>query len=626
MCLTSAIGVRGRMPNRSHMKPSYRLTLVALLLAQPVFANNLPVYQGKDVVVTAARTPEYLRNVLSDVTIISRQQIETAGQQTLTQLLQAQGGVEISSTGGRGQPSSVFIRGANSNQTLVLVNGLRVNSATLGATALENIPLDQIDHIEILRGPASSLYGADAIGGVIQIFTRRGIGHPRPYFSVSAGSYGTRAVNGGFLGESGKWRFSVDVGHLASDGFSATNANAPAYVYNPDDDSYRNTNVGTQLSYAFDRDNTLGVSGWRSEGVTHFDSGPTTDDVNDHLLSAYAIHSRNRLTRNWESSLRLGESTDDYQTVGAYPGRYRTDQTQLTWQNNITTDVGLVTLGLERLAQHVTSSTRYTQTNRTIRSGFMGYIGRFGAHQLQVNVRRDDNGQFGTHNTGSLAYGYHITAALRAIASISTAFKVPTFNDLYYPTSPYWGGNPDLSPEQSHNRQVGLSYQAQSRRAKVVYFDNHINNLIVADTAAKKMMNINSARIQGLALSYRDTFGTYQVGVSATLQEPQDEATGKRLQRRADKFATVSVQKTLDAWRVGGELVASGGRYDSRTEAPGTRMGGYGLVNLTATYRLKRDWSLSARWGNVLDKRYVLAKGYNTPGSNVFFTLRYAPK
>lgn len=604
------------------MKPSYRLTLAALLLAQPAFADNLPLYQGQDVVVTATRTPEPVADTLSDITIIRSREIRQAGQQTLAQLLQSRAGVEISSYGGRGTLSGIFIRGANSNQTLVLVDGMRLSSAVDGATAIQNIPLDQIDHIEILRGPASGLYGSDAIGGVIQIFTRRGHGRPRPHVSVSAGSYGTQAVNAGLLGQSGRWNFSFDAGHLKSDGFSATNSQSSSY--NPDDDAYRNTNASAKLAYHLDHRNEVGMHWFYSDAASHFDAGMGNDAVTQQTLEEYSVYSRNRLTRQWQSTVRIGRGSDDADTRASWHNAVGTDQDQVLWQNDFTTAIGQVTAGLEHLRQSVygANTDAYANKHRTTKSAFAGYDVRFGRQRVQVSGRYDDNSQYGHHTTGTLAYGYQFTPAWRAHVSLGTGFKAPTFVDLYYPGF----SNPDLKPEQSRSKEAGISYARGTQRLRLVYFDNQIHDLIIASAPTWIPYNTSRARIKGAELSYHGVVAGLDVDAAATFQEPRDEINHQQLARRARKFGRLSVAKVIDAWRFGGEIVASGARYDGAPNKAANQMGGYGLVNFTATYRLKRDWSLSARWGNVFDKRYELAQGYNTPGSNVFFTVRYAPK
>jgi vitamin B12 transporter len=593
--------------------------IAALLVA---FATSPAIAQSPDqeVVVTATRLPQPQSQTLQPVTIITARDIASAGQQTLVEVLQALGGVEITSNGGYGQTSGVFIRGANSNQTLVLVDGMRINSATTGTTAFENIPLDQIQRIEVVAGPMSGLYGSDAIGGVIQIFTKSGQYAPTTNVSAGAGTYGTYSASAAINRAAGATEFSVSGGYFYTMGFDATKPSIPFDQHNPDKDGYRNTNFSAKLAQHLDGNNELGITAFQSDGFTHFDASPTTDDINHEILSAYSVYSRNRVDA-WESLLKAGESTDDSTVSGAFPGFFRTRQPQVTWQNNIKLGPGTAIAGLEYLQQRVDSDTAYAQTSRIINSAFAGYLGELGSHAWQVNVRQDDNSQFGNHTTGLLGYAYRVIPDLRVRASVATGFKAPTFNDLYFPGF----SNPNLQPERSLNRELGLSYQAGSDSFNATYFDNHITDLIVLDQNFVPQ-NLGQARIDGLELGYYAVLGGYRLSAKATVQNPVDEATGQMLPRRAKEFGSLSLNRTSGSWTLGAEVVASSARFDQAGEAEGSRMHGYALLNLTAVYALGPEWSIRARWNNVFDSEYELAQNYNTPGSNVFVAVQYQPK
>ncbi|HLQ02063.1 MAG TPA: TonB-dependent receptor [Burkholderiales bacterium] len=572
------------------------------------------------VVVTATRFPQARSQTLQPVNIITAEDIARSGQQTLVEVLQTLGGVEIASNGGFGQTSSVFMRGANSNQTLVLVDGMRVNSATLGATALENIPLNQIERIEVVPGQLSSLYGADAMGGVIQIFTKSGKYAPATNVTAGLGTYNTRSVSGGINRTINNTDFSLNLGYFESRGFDATKS--AAFGHNPDRDGYRNENFSGKIAHHLDERNELGLTVFQSDGHTHFDAGPTTDDVNHQTLSAYSLYSSNQITSVWQSLVRAGESTDDLTTTGAFPGFFRTRQPQLTWQNDIKLGPGTAIAGAEYLAQNVTSDTAYAQTHRTIKSAFAGYTGQQERHGWQANIREDDNSQFGHHTTGSLGYAYRLTPELQLRVGAGTAFKAPTFNDLYFPGQ----SNPDLRPERSRSKEAGVNYQVGSNRFSATYFDNHITDLIVFPTFTSPPENIDRARIKGTELAYQGFFGGLQANAQLTFQDPVNEETGKLLQRRAREHGSLAISDAAGPWRLAAEVVASGARFDSTDESPGTKMHGYGLLNLTASYALSRDWSVRARWNNVFDRKYELAQNFNTPGSNVFVAVQYQPR
>ena len=609
------------------MKSSFKLSLISLaILAPAAFAEEIPAYRLDDVVVTATRTPQTLRASLGDVTVMTAEQIRQAGQFSLAELLQTQPGVEISATGGFGATASVYLRGANAGHTLVLVDGMRLGSATTGATALENIPLDQVERIEILRGPASHLYGSDAIGGVIQIFTKSGQGAPRANFSAGFGSFNTRNLSGGYGGEIGNTRFSLQAGQTESDGISAYANGNPGYVnQNRDKDGYRNTSLALKLAQTVAVGQELGVDGFISSGRNHYDGYPsTTDYFSDQTLSTFDIYSKNRINESWHSLLRVGTGSDHLDDYRPGKSVFDTDQNQLLWQNDIAAGPGTATLGVERVEQKVSGTTAYTVASRTIQSWFAGYQARMGNHSIQLNLRDDDNSQFGRHDTGYLGYGYQMSPQWRVGASAGTAFKAPTFNELYWPVS----GNPGLRPEQSRNKEVSLHYDQDVHHFSAVYFDNQVTNLIdwVPVSPGSWIWvpaNINQASLRGATLSGASMVGRFHLDANLTLQNPEDGATGKLLINRSKEHGALKISRSAGDWKLAGEWVFSGERY---ADAGNTRkMGGYGLLNLTASRALDKDWSLQARVNNLFDKSYELAQGYGTPGVSVFVGVRYQP-
>src|SRR5262249_46543829 len=343
--------------------------------------------------------------------------------------LQSLGGVEVASNGGFGQPSSVFMRGANSGHTLVLVDGMRIGSATLGTTALENIPLNQIERIEVVPGQLSSLYGSDAIGGVIQIFTKGGQYAPSTNASAGAGTYGTGSLSAGVSRTLGDADASLNVGYFESRGFDATKPGA--FGHDPDRDGYKNANFSGRLAYRIDARNEAGLTVFFSDGHTHFDNDPTVDAVNHQTLSAFSVYSSNQLTDTWKSLLKAGQGRDKSTTSGVFPSVFGTRQPQYTWQNDIKLGPGTVIAGAEYLIQDVTSDSTFAQNQRTIKSAFAGYTGAYEKHDWQANIRDDSNSQFGNHATGLLGYAYRPSDRLRLRVGAGTAFKAPTLTHLH---------------------------------------------------------------------------------------------------------------------------------------------------------------------------------------------------
>jgi vitamin B12 transporter len=257
---------------------------------------------------------------------------------------------------------------------------------------------------------------------------------------------------------------------------------------------------------------------------------------------------------------------------------------------------------------------------------FGGYVGEFGPHGMQLNVRNDDNSQFGNQTTGSVGYGYRLNSYLRLRASGGTAFKAPTFNDLYFPNF----SNPNLQPERSRSYETGVDARAGEHHLSLIYFDNRITDLItlVFDPATFTFTpeNVNQARINGGEISYQGSYAGFGTNAHFTVQNPVNSLTGQLLQRRAKHYGSFIINRTLGPWKLGAELVTSGARFDSANENPTTRLPGYALYNLTANYAFAREWSFNLRWNNVFNRNYELVQNFNTPGSNVFFALKYEPQ
>ena len=574
------------------------------------------------VVVTATRIPTRINEVIADVTIIDRDAIEQAGPTTLPELLARQPGLHVVDNGGRGKAASVFIRGAASTHALLLVDGVPLGSATTGAPSLHNLPLAQIERIEILRGPASSLYGSDAIGGVIQIFTKRGEGPARVNAYAGIGSHGTRETQAGVSGSSGPLSYNFSAVHYTTDGFNVAadpqrfntvNFSLP----NPDDDGYRNTMLTARLVYEIAKGHEIGATVLEGKSRNWFDrGGPTVNAYNNDKTRAYGVFLRNRINDVWTSELRWGASEDWSESFA--PGRslFATTQTQWVWQNDVRLPVGKMLVAIENAEQEVDSTTNYAVKRRTVDSAVLGYQGNVGAHSWQAALRRDDNSQFGAHMTGSLGYGYRFAEAWQVRAAAGTAFKAPSFNQLYFPGF----GNANLKPEKAKNREVGLHWAEGGQRASVTSFDNRITDLI----AGFPVTNVGKARIKGTTLAYGFARGAWLFDAGLDLMKPINADNGFRLQRRPAEMLKLAVTYAPGDWKVGGETTTVGRRFDTTTE--GRPMHGYGVVNLFAGKSLDKDWSLEGRINNLFDRVYENAWAYAVPGREIFVGLRYTPK
>lgn len=587
-------------------------------------------YRLDDIVVTATRVAQPPAEVAADISVLTRADIERAGQSTLAELLSTLPGAEIVQNGGAGTAASVFLRGASGGHTLVLVDGVRMTSATLGSARLEHIPLALVDRVEIVRGPMSHLYGSEAIGGVIQIFTRRGHGAPHLTATLGLGSYGHRSADAAVSGHTGAWRYALAAGHDQQDGFSARPA---AYA---DRDGYRNEHVSLQTEYALNAAHSLNLHGFASAGHSHYDDGFTPyDSRSTARLGTLGIGLKSRLGTAWDSTLRLDRATEKVKTNGysdpflpwfdggPYSSHIGMEQWQYGWQLDGHSAWGDPQLVLERLEQDVSGDVAYSRDHRDRNALGLSWRKRVGAHGFSVSLRRDDDSQFGDHDTGALGYSLLLAPGWRGNLAWGTAFKAPSFDDLYWPGA----GNPDLKPESARNREIGLKYESAGRGVSAVAYRNDVDDLIQWAPSASgdwRPANVASARLQGLSLTWRERLGAWTLRASLDLQNPEDAATGKRLILRSRRHGALAAEYASGPWQLAGELIGQGDRYNDAGNS--LHLAGYGLVNLTAAYTLTPEWRLEGRLDNVLDHDYERAAGYATPGRNLFVRLRYAPQ
>ncbi|WP_144408913.1 TonB-dependent receptor domain-containing protein [Chromobacterium vaccinii] len=605
--------------------------LTALACSGLALADGVPQFVGDPVIVTASRIAQPLSKTLADATVITRDEIEESGAQTLQQVLSRQAAVTITSNGGPGTTSSIFMRGTNFNHTVVLVDGMRISSATTGTTAIQNIPLAQIERIEILRGPASSLYGADAIGGVIQIFTRKGEGAPRFNAGLEVGNRGTGKLSAGIDGKTGDTAYSLQLSHAQSDGFSATNPRNQTY-YNPDNDGYGNDSYTASVSQTLVPGHDLTLRLYQTFAMNDWDRSSkwTGQDRVKSRLTGQSIESKNQFSDVWTSMLRFSKTQDKLEDFynGNFDVRvdlYQTTQEEWLWQNDLNTAAGKIILGISHGTQKIESSDVYSETKRSQNAGFATYQFDQGAHLFQASLRRDHDDQFGGKTTGKLDYGYKFADGWMARVGYGTAYKAPTFNDLYYPYS----GNPNLKPEDSKNTELSLQYRKSQQSFSVTIFQNKINQLIswapvAPDSEIWVPKNVDRATIRGLTLEGATMVAGVDLGANLTLLDARDDGTGHRLERRPRQSANFTASKELGRWTLGAEQQIVSRRYDDPANTESKALHGYGVTNAFANYRFAKSWTATARVDNLFDREYETAYGYNTGGLGAFIGVRYS--
>jgi vitamin B12 transporter len=584
------------------------------------------------VVVTATRSLQPIAS-LRDSVVITREDLEAEGPLSLGEVLQRRAGVELRATGGPGQPQGIFIRGAGAAQTLVLVDGLRVGSATQGTTSIENIPLEMIERIEVVKGPMSSLYGSEAAGGVIQIFTR---GKAVPHFFASA-AYGTdndRRASAGLATADADTLFSLSMGARKVDAPSATNARN-TFSYAPDKDPYENAFATLRASHRYWQGETLALEAFGSRSRTRFDAGETPlDDRSDQTIAGVRFTSSSQFAEWWASRIAVGTARDNLVFHGQFPSRFETRQDQASWINEFKTYGGSTLLGLETVRQTVLPDRMvtngsgaevilYTRNRRDTNSGFVGVNQEIQGQRFEASARRDQDEQFGARNTGSASYGFEWPSVTRIAFTTARGFRAPTFNDLYLVQfEPFYTPNPDLRPERSRSNELSLrSPAASTAQWRVTAFENKFEDLIVA--TAQTVLNVNRAKIRGIEASIDAAWLGVRWRASATAQKPRDEDTGLRLQGRAERFGSLEATRTFGDWTVGASVFASGDRFDSTGQSAASRLPGYALADARVRYTFAKKWTAELVATNLFDRKYESTVGYDAPRRGVFLNLRF---
>lgn len=616
-------------------QPGYVLlgALCAVGSASPAFVlaqDKLPT-----VVVTATRAPSLVDQTLAEVTVIDRPALDRLAGRTFSELLAQQPGVQMATNGGLGQASAVFMRGTESRHTLMLIDGVRYGSATVGTPIWNNLPLESIDRVEIVRGPLSGLYGSDAVGGVVQIFLRNGHEGLHPSANVTVGSNRHGQLGGGVRFGQGDWDGSVNAQYTRTDGFSATNSRA-SFGFNPDDDAFKQTAATLQLGLRLPGQWRTNVHAVYSDGRNHFDDGLGADSNAQMLTQVLSWSATGPVMPGWRSTVRVAQSSDENDTLvsagGAFNlGPYKTEQLQLAWENNIATALGNVQLLAERLRQKVGKpGVPYPVSERSINALAAGLTGQRAAHTWQANVRRDENSQFGAETTGSVAYGYDLSSAWRAAGSLGTSFVAPSFNQLYFPDF----GNPNLQPERGTSGEISLRWLGLGQQLRVAYFENKLRGFI-ATTGTSSLnstaVNIPRTEIKGWTLSHEAQWSALTTSASYDYTDPRNKDVrsngvlgsnyNKLLPRRAKNSLKLAVDWMAGAWSLGGTVLAAGERFDNLANT--NRLGGFATMDLRADWRFAPGWSLGLRLNNLADKIYETSKGYNQAGREGFVTLRY---
>ncbi len=603
-------------------------TVVLSLLVcvcQPASAQPTPIL--KDVFVTANRVEQGFSDVLADVSVIDRSQIDASGVNSVSQLLARLPGLQAISFG---DASRVYIRGADSRMTALYIDGVRVDSQDglmLGGGApWDLVPLSQIERIEVLRGPASAVYGSDAMGGVVQIFTRRGSASMTPTLNFSLGSLNTKKISAGLSGAEGAWDYALGLGLEDSAGYDTR----PDLQRTPTHEASNSKTASLRLGFRIAPTQHVEVVALHSELDSHYVpwSGGSDFQANAKLTTA-AVKWESRWSDLYSSKLTLSSSVvakrDDV------PYDYQTKLQGILLENNFHMAFGTLSAVLEQKHDQFDSQPSgyfdpAFRGERTQNALAIGYGANYGLHTVQFNLRSDNDELFGSHQTGALSYGYKFAPDWRASASFGSAFRAPTLEQIF---GPY--GSATLAPETNRSSEVALSYASATTTFKAVLYRNAISNMISSSAALTGCdagffcyFNVGQATLRGLTITGSKHFDVYDLRASIDLLDPKDDSTGHDLSLRSRRGMTLGLDRRLGGWQLGAEIQAVGTRFDDAANS--TVLPGYVLLNLNANTQLSRDWQLVMRIDNTLDAQYQQVGHYATPGRTLYVGAQWRPQ
>jgi len=622
----------------SHSRRFLRPTWLLLVLCQAQFASlaQAQTDNAETVQVIGTRAPTALGNVVADVVVIDRERIRATSADSIEDLLRRVGGIQLSRNGGPGQSASILMRGSSASNTLVLIDGVRIGSATLGQTDLAAISLAEVERVELMRGPGSSLYGADAIGGVVNIITRRGEGPAYLSGNIATGNYKSGEAYGALSGVGGAesmFDYAVSLSGETSDGVSAVLPDDDFGQFNPDDDGF--TRGGLQLAggLTWQKGQRIGVSYSASRLKSQFDSAQfappnflpdATPDFRSRLTTELAtIGYQGVVSPEWTISLRGSTQSDKLQSGADFISVYDTVRQQITGQTTWTpAPQQQLVAAIDLLRESITSSD-YVAPDRDNTGLVLGYTGRFDAHKLQADLRWDHNSVYGNQTTGKLGWGMDLAEGWSVRALAGTAFRAPTFNDLYFPNF----GIVTLNPERSRSIEAGVNYQSPQTTVGATAYYNKVSDLIGYQSDPSQCPpgfnfgcagNTSQALLQGITIQAVQRLGDFIFTLALDWLNAKDSDTGQTLPRRAANQQTAAVDWNSGPWQLGATLLNVGSRPDA-----GVLLPSYALLNLNARYRVSPNWQLEARAQNAADKDYEPVHDYQGIGRQFWIGLRY---
>jgi vitamin B12 transporter len=618
---------------------SLGLSLVPFFALSSVNAEE--TQEVENIIITESRIPTIVSESLSAISVITREDIERYQASDLYDLMSRLPGVSMLRNGVRGSATSLSIRGNQGDHSLFLVDGVRIGSATLGSATLGLINTNSIERIEVVRGPKSNLYGADAIGGVVNIITRDAADMDSLQVKSSVGSNGTKETTLSAGTTQGKSSYSAVLNTYKTDGIDSTYDTS---FLHGDEDGHENDSIALRYGYEINDDAKLSLSYNSNDSSTDYDASCATYDENwNKNESPCSIYNETKITSlsssldlditdSWSTNIQLGKSTDNAEELSTdvdlsqfyLDGIFNTTKTEATWFNAIELEADtLLSLGLDYQKDEVDSSNTYDVSSRDNKAAFLQYKLKSNGADVSFGARRDDNEQFGEHTTTSVMAGQDVSDNVRLNFSYGEGFKAPTFNDLYYPFS----GNANLMPEESVNYEIGLKANWNNSSLNVGLFNNSIENIILWSSSMGAPDNTENVEISGLEFSLNTQVANWMLGISGTVMNPEDKSSGNILVRRAERSASLDGDYSVGDYGLGFTVYSQSHTFDDAANT--VRLGGFTTLALRANFDLSDNWKVKVNANNLTDKEYVTASGflgnYRSMGRELLFTVAYTP-
>ncbi|KAB2526888.1 TonB-dependent receptor [Pseudomonas sp. GXM4] len=594
-----------------------------------------------DTLISANRQVEARNDSSAANTVFTREDIDRLQPSDVPDLLRRVPGVQVAQTGGRGSLPGIYIRGTQSAQSLVLVDGQRIGNSTSGDSNLQHLNIEQIERVEVLRGSRSVIYGSDAIGGVIQIFTRRGTEQGlQPRLHLGFGSQQTWERSLGLSGGDDKTRFNLGASLDETAGIDRTHESYPS---DSDHDAYRNKSLSLSLSHALTDDVEVGANLLDNRGRSEFDNPfgrfdmDTFESVQQQPYSDFNVSSLSsyvdaRVNETWKTRIELGHSENREKTFDKLSDErtvFNTYRDSVNWQNDLTLDArNSLILGGDWYEDRVNSSTAFDEDSRWNRAAFIQHRYQADSFSTEIGLRHDDNQQFGNQNTWSGTFTLPLNPDNDVLLSYSEGFRAPTFNDLYYPDF----SNPDLKPETSKSYELQWRSQlSDSARLEASIYRTDLEDAIIFGSNSRPQ-NVASARINGFEAALKQELFGWQSNLGVAIIDPRDRDTGHTLARRARRTASWDLDRQFDRLGLGASWQLVSGSYDDLNNTQS--LGGYGTLGLRSSWALNREIKLDLKVDNLLDKGYSRANysydgaqyGYREEGRAWMFGVTWTPE